>query len=146
MLRFLGKHFRHWAIVIGEGADTPRYYRGPLWDGMSSNESLSYDSGSCRIGFDYKSSGFEREYIFSICRWMAMTVGLDGRPVVVYDGIEEIVCVEGNGIDAYGCVVGPEVRRFAIDREVYGYDGLELIRREIKRLHEQWNSASASSR
>jgi len=102
MLAFLEKNLRKFPELLGKPADQPVYYRGPLEDGLPTNESLSYDDGPCRIGFDYNCSSLEREYIWTICRWMALQCGridifqysphfpnLQGAfPVVVYDGQE----------------------------------------------------------
>lgn len=91
MLAFLEKNFRHWQDVCGGREGTQRFYRGPLPDGE-----LSYDKGPCRIGFDFNAGDYEREYIFAVCRWMALKVGRVDvvetsccrlkYPVIVYDG------------------------------------------------------------
>jgi len=101
MLAFLKANFRQFTELTDKNGPH-NYYRGPLPDGLPSDESLSYDSGPCRIGFDFNDGGFAREYIFTVCRWMALKVGrlysfptkgtpdLQGDiPIYAYDGDDQ---------------------------------------------------------
>lgn len=103
MLTFLKTNFIHWPKLIGSKSND-KYYRGPIGD------DFSYDHGDCRIGFDFNASSFDRDYIFTLCRWMALKVGridefptrirpsLSGKyPVIVYDGDEATDPDEGEG-------------------------------------------------
>jgi len=102
MFEFLFNNFRHWDDLRHRES---RYYRGP-----SVNGDLDYDKGPCRIGFDFSTSGFEREYIFAVCRWMALKVGRvdtfptkcrpevkGAHPVIAYDGDEATRAGDGDG-------------------------------------------------
>lgn len=91
MLAFLDREWQPFPVLAGRPRNSPTYIRGPL------SGDLSYDHGKRRIGFDYGPvSGYEREYAFATCRWMALRVGqrkrfdgLDGLvPYYVYDGYE----------------------------------------------------------
>lgn len=163
MMAFLKKNFRHFPELEGRKKTAAVYYYGPIPNGKKCG--LSYDSGKCRIGFDYNASGYERDYIFTICRWIALKVGrlytfptknradLQGDfPVIVYDGDEATDPEKGagpwpilldnlsdeQGVDQTGCklIINPKEDRFYQD--LYGYDGWELIRKEMKRLNSLW--------
>ena len=58
---------------------------------------LSYDHRRSAIGFDYNASDPERDYIFSITRWMTLKIGrrkffkgIGTVPYLVYDGVESM--------------------------------------------------------
>lgn len=38
-------------------------------------DDLSYDHGKNAVGFDYNACEPERDYIFAVCRWMAIKAG-----------------------------------------------------------------------
>jgi hypothetical protein len=112
MLRFMNDQYQPWAKVMA----------GPPsgdFDGSASNPTtdLSYDKVELVIGFDYSGlSGWEREYVYAACRWMAIKIGKrkaefpqrDGRalafdsqvPYIVYD--EEIEIPVGPDVDELG--------------------------------------------
>lgn len=90
MLRFLGKHFKHFSD------DPVRYISEP-------RSELSYSDSKVQVGFDYKSGwgafSYERAYYFSILHWIALKVGArktkigkykvaKSSPYVRYDGYE----------------------------------------------------------
>jgi len=67
--KFMEKNFRHWSIITGKNPDEWQGSGGPptdeVWERPTS------------IGFDYQSGmcGFERDYLYSVIRWMAIKVG-----------------------------------------------------------------------
>lgn len=164
MLAFLRSEFRHWPKLIASKSND-KYYRGPI------GRDLSYDHGPCRIGFDHNSSGGERDYVFTICRWMALKVGridefptqvrpeLTGKfPVIVYDGDEATSPEDGEGawpvildsvkgipeeymwavVDKFGIKQKINEEEAKFYAKIDGYDGWEIIRKEMKRLNEAW--------
>lgn len=95
MSAFLKVHYRKWPAVCGKKCGS--YLRGPI------SRDFSYDRGKCRIGFDYNASGFERQYAYAVCRWIALKVGkvgtypdkffpgLNGRfPIIAIDGSDDL--------------------------------------------------------
>lgn len=100
MLKFMGKHYRKWSTVRGEGPES-----------ISTREltdDISYGQREGVIGFDYASHchGWEQTYVYCLSRWVALKVGrakqrfvLDGgertfefdRPLhyIKYDGDDE---------------------------------------------------------
>jgi hypothetical protein len=80
ILQFLEKNYRCWPAVCGKGKHS--YSRGPTDD-------ISYGGTKTSIGFDYGAmSGFERDYIYSVLRWMAIKVG-DRKTEMFTDETEE---------------------------------------------------------
>jgi hypothetical protein len=97
MLDFMQLNYRTWAVVSGKKAHEHA--------GDPSDE-FYYDSSSQALGFEYTSGlhGWERTYIFSIVRWMAIKIGQRKTrfnkeavepnvfpkpvPFMVYDGYE----------------------------------------------------------
>jgi hypothetical protein len=160
LLAFFSKHYRKWTDVRYDGKYS-NYLDGPTDD-------LDYDHGPCRIGFNYNASGGEREYGFSVCRWMALHVGkrrdfldlkgLGPVPYVVYDGHERFpvlvreACPDvpkgASFVDEYG------VRSLSkIELELLGKGNslvadleldLGVIRKELERLTKDWRSYHAS--
>jgi hypothetical protein len=67
--KFMEKNFRHWSLITGKNPDEWHGSGGPptdeVWERPTS------------IGFDYQSGmgGFERDYLYSVIRWMAIKVG-----------------------------------------------------------------------
>lgn len=88
---FLESHFVYPHKILGHKVSYSCLKKGDF----------SYDSGRCCIGFDYSAIfGFEREYIYTICRWLALKQGrkqkkFDGftsnidLPYIIYDGIDK---------------------------------------------------------
>ena len=122
MFDFLKENYKDANTLTGK-----TYYnfaRGPTDD-------LSYaPKKGFFLGFDYNTSGFEREYAFQLCSWMAKTAGKTTKfakkelPFIVYDGIENIaLCEEGitlpktisqRVVDKYGfCSSSPAFTSFA---------------------------------
>lgn len=83
-LKFMQMNFHHWSIVCGKPPSE--------WQGSASDptDDLSYGDTRASIGFDYQSGvyGFERDYIYSVIRWMAIKVG-DRKTKMLVDGDEE---------------------------------------------------------
>lgn len=71
MLDFMEANYRRWSVVCGVPQDE--------WHGSagSPTDDISYAKSNTSIGFDYQSGmyGFERDYVYSVLRWMAIKVG-----------------------------------------------------------------------
>lgn len=81
-LKFMQENFRHWSVVCGkEPSEWHGSVRGPTDD-------ISYGKTETSIGFDYQSGmyGFERDYIYSVIRWMALKVG-DRKDQMPIEGV-----------------------------------------------------------
>lgn len=105
MTLFLEVEFRHFKSDLGR----KEFYTSiPLPDGYAyygrSIRNLTYDGGGCRIGFNLNASNGEREYIFTLTRWIALKVGRlkrfelfeDKANYYVFDGYEAVpVLVRG---------------------------------------------------
>lgn len=89
MLEFLKRNYKDANTLTGK--DYYLYASDP-----TTNLSYSPKRGIL-IGFNYNAHGFEREYIFQICSWMAMVAGktkkFEGKDLqfIIYDGVEDIV-------------------------------------------------------
>lgn len=92
LLAFLQENLRPWHQLMPDdlGSRTPE----ADWTARLT-DTFAYDDGTCRLGFNFSSSGALRgHYGFSILRWMAVVAGrkrrLDGFdeavPYYVYDG------------------------------------------------------------
>jgi hypothetical protein len=71
MLGFMKAKYRRWSVVCGITHNE--------WNGSAGDPTDDYSYGKTEnsIGFDYQSGmhGFERDYIYSVLRWMAIKVG-----------------------------------------------------------------------
>jgi hypothetical protein len=92
-LRFLGfmkTHSRRWSLVCGKEQSE--------WYGSASDptDDLSYEHSQDMIGFDYQSGmfDFERDYIYSVLRWMAIKVGERKDRMLVDEDEEGVVMHE----------------------------------------------------
>ena len=153
MLTFLEQEYKTWPeLYYHKPKGTPSYLRGPL------GADLSYYHGKCYIGFDYNAASGEREYAFSIVRWIALKIGKQfkkvGMPYYNYDGDEVIGIVTTGDCIVQGCDVttGLGVLRQTSDaRKVKGMwqvlaefaiydepDALDVIRAEMQRLDTAW--------
>ena len=151
MLGLLKREYREWPVLRGH-PERGSALRGPLSRG------LSYHRGKCFIGFDYgPPPDGEREYAFSIVRWVALRIGCknpEGLPYYVYDGHENIALLvdadhldpEGATVDRWGVPIEtPDARRvggvwdriFMMVRIEDG-DMFPVIRAEIQRLDALW--------
>lgn len=95
MHEFLIRQYKPWSELV-DGEDIPDHFQGPYIDDQLDTP------GKCCIGFDYQPvTGAEREYHFSLIRWMAIQIGkrrskfrgealvlVTPVPYVLYDGIE----------------------------------------------------------
>ena len=101
MMKFLRKNFRPWSVVTAgtDHAIDPDY--DPTIHRLCRDGDLDYDSGKCRIGFNYHSMppGGLNDYVWGTLRWIAVRIGrrkpfaklLPGKgsvPYTVYDGNE----------------------------------------------------------
>lgn len=113
MLAFMQEHYRSWPILCGdpEGA----CYAGPPTD------DLSYDKAKTAIGIDYGAChGWEREYAFSLVRWMAIRIGVKRRRFTDEGTLKEPVPVfVYDGTDTWPIIVGkaptPDLRQYEVD-------------------------------
>jgi hypothetical protein len=137
MLRFGKQHFKRWSQLTGREHD----YASALKEGGE----LSYDRNRRHIGFDYKVS-LDREWAFSLCRWMAIRVGTKkkGVPQIRYDGCEW-EAVEPTRYDEHGCprwesLSERERRLFELefDEKALGYAPFKIIAAELTRLSALW--------
>jgi hypothetical protein len=105
-LKFLQSNFHRWSIVCGKD---PSKWQGSAGD---PTETLSYGGSSTSIGFDYSSGmyGFERDYIYSVIRWMAIKVGDRKKQML---------------IDESGA--GPVIHQFSEPTPYYLYDGEPML-------------------
>jgi hypothetical protein len=78
-------------------SQTGNYSRLAININKDSDDSLSYDSSKSAIGFDYNACEPERDYIFSVVKWMALKIGKTFKikgvgevPYYVYDGEEKM--------------------------------------------------------
>jgi hypothetical protein len=153
MLAFLDREWQPFPVLAGRPRNSPTYIRGPL------SGDLSYDHGKRRIGFDYGAvSGYEREYAFATCRWMALRVGQRKRfegldrlvPYYIYDGHEAtpvLIAAEwANSVkkkysvsDEYGLRLddNPDIKlHLLVNKDAV--DLSDVLRTEFKRLDEAW--------
>ena len=100
MLHFMEQNFRRWCTVCGSKPDE--------WQGSASNPTDDIFNRPKAIGFHYQSGmyGFERDYIYSVLRWMAIKVGVR-RSKMKTDETDE----------------GEEVATFPEPVPYYNYDG-----------------------
>jgi len=89
-LKFIQENFRHWNMVSGVDSSE--------WQGSAGEptDDLSYGGTKTSIGFDYQSGmyGFERDYLYSVLRWMAIKVGDRKTRMVVDKDDEGAVAIE----------------------------------------------------
>ena len=71
MLTFMARDFKSWSALTGEAHD----YVSPLL----TDDELEYCPKKGHTGFNYNASGLEREYAFSVIRWMALKAGENKR-------------------------------------------------------------------
>lgn len=103
-LSFMQKNFRHWYVVCGKDPSE--------WHGSASDptDRVSYGDAKTSIGFDYQSGmyGFERDYIYSVTRWMAVKVGdRTVRMDVGEDDYQVVVFQEPTPYYIYDCDTNP---------------------------------------
>lgn len=84
MKAFMDEHYHKPHELFGGKNDYSRF-----------TDDLSYDSHRMALGFDFNATEPERDYIFAVCRWMALKVGQvrarwkslgKAVPFTVYDG------------------------------------------------------------
>lgn len=85
MRAFMKTHYRGWAEID----DNQKHSYSRFSD------DLDYDGAKTALGFDYNACEPERDYIFAVCRWMAIKIGRKKKwkalglvPYYVYDGYE----------------------------------------------------------
>lgn len=67
--KFMERNYRRWSVVTGKDPNE--------WHGSSGPPTDEVFERPTSIGFDYQSGmgGFERDYLYSVIRWMAIKVG-----------------------------------------------------------------------
>lgn len=105
-LAFMKQNFRPWNVL--------RRVDPSEWQGSAGDptDALSYGGAKRLIGFDYQSGmyGFERDYIYSMIRWMALKVG-DRKKQMVVDKTDK----------------GSIIHSFSNPTPYYIYDGEETL-------------------
>jgi hypothetical protein len=116
---FLLTHYKPWSEIV-EKEDLQDHFEGPYLDDELDTP------GRCTLGFDYDPAvnGAEREYQFTLIRWIAIQVGKrrstfrgegltlpNPVPYVLYDGIEAVPLL----IQAEWSKVSIALRPFIID-------------------------------
>lgn len=161
MLRFITINYRSFTALLTGDLD--------LEDSWTSfpTHNPSYGSDDYPvIGFDYKSSDYEREYPYRICSWMAMHGGVTGLirigesviecPFLLYDGTEHVFLTKEkpNGeipsdisiieVDNFGYYpINPKLHR--IDTDDHGIDWYNrLFHQEVQRLDSLWRQANGA--
>ena len=126
MLAFMQENYKPWSELDNREAD---YTRGPL-----PGKELSYTNGKkLVIGFDYNTTGMEREYTWQVCLWMTATIG---KGYIWYDGLEKIDSSEWK-IDADGLfIIQRDTCHFLSDKEFAREES--IVRNEIMRLNDLW--------
>ena len=142
LLAFMKAHYRSWPLLL-TGQDGPCYAGPPTDD-------LDYDSRSkTAIGVNYGVCGdWEREWAFTIVRWMALRAGTNRRmfsdgvrleapvPFMVYDGYESwpLIVVtkaqakklpkrlQGFAVDQQGIHNGPDAESEYVKHSLFGVD------------------------
>jgi len=72
MLAFLSEHYRCWPQVMGEDEKHWWFNSSP----PKGSPDLSYDDAKLALGFDHSGlHGWERLYLMTVCRWIALQVG-----------------------------------------------------------------------
>lgn len=103
MFGFMESHYRRPSEIFRQKDDYSRFTSNHLSDEATH---LSYDSHARAIGFDYSACEPERDYIFDVCRWMALKIGkvkeFKHLPFPVscycYDGLKNIPILAGVSI------------------------------------------------
>lgn len=127
MQDFLTKHFRPWTKVIEH---IPLETRGLfLPQGEEPSSEVSYRNPHTSIGFGKLAHGWERDYQFAVCRWIALQVGRQKMrfskedcggttdkpvPFIVYDDIDSwpvFLCTSKQAK-----ALGKKQRQWAVDR------------------------------
>lgn len=123
-LKFMQESFRRWSMVCGKDPSE--------WQGSASDptDDLSYGGTKTSIGFDYQSGmyGFERDYIYSVIRWMAIKVG-DRKTKMLIDDDE-----------------GAVVHEFSEPTPYYIYDGEKALNPILVTTEEQASTFPTSQR
>ena len=78
MKKFMAKHYRPWPELIGFDPEA-RYVSLPT-------DKLDYTHGKYHIGFNFRASSEEREYMFVVLRWMSLMAGSTSTRIPGYEG------------------------------------------------------------
>jgi hypothetical protein len=115
---FMQEYYTKPSALFGRKNDYSR-----LSVNINKEPGLSYDHSKLAIGFDYNAVGPERDYIFSIIRWMTIKIGKTKRlkaigdvPYYVYDGYDKCLVIVG---DFYNENIPEEYKHCVVDS--YGY-------------------------
>lgn len=168
MIAFLNENMRAWYVVAGlpvrkgprPGFQTGHFegkFESIQWAGPSGTKSdnLSYCHRRGHIGWDFNCGGEEREYMFTVIRWMSQRVGdksKAGFPRYLYDGHEWIDCEDWR-IDPLGIPwlddrsenSKEHARHFGFMTNYAkcylpkGETFESVLRKEMKRLDDLWN-------
>lgn len=140
MIAFMREHGRSLSQLAGE-PDAEALF-GPYWaDGTGDPESrerggLSYIHRRGHIGFDY---GWDREYKFTLLRWMAQKVGKkkDGKARYLYDDCEWID-IKPEETDELGLSKRATSKgMFILEMGLRKYNAMKTEMRRLDRLWEE---------
>ena len=159
IIAFYRKNLKGWADLVSDAGGVKLdkaawYFRGPLWarkednDGVGEGcDGLSYCHRKLHIGFDYNCGLGEREYLFTIIRWLAVRFGdkaKNNNLRYLYDGNEWTEIILGQH-DYLGL---PTEKLLAESRwliheqnyikELFKVDFMQIVRAEMLRLDGLW--------
>lgn len=108
LIAFFKQNFRTWASLANEKAGKTLYQdeKESYFSALSWSKDLSYCHKKLHIGFDYNACMGEREYCFTLIRWLAIRFGdkINGTPRYLYDGCEWIE-IDPKQYDANGMLL-----------------------------------------
>jgi hypothetical protein len=150
MLAFMTTNYQSWPALMGH-PDGPCYASSPTGD-------LSYDRSKLALGLDYGvCSGWEREWAFTIIRWMALKVGSNRKtfsngikvptptPFMVYDGYETWPLIVGTkatakklskdfqwcAVDAQGIHNGPNAEGDLVQHGIFDMEDPNAVTQRV---------------
>jgi hypothetical protein len=91
MKAFMVKNYQPPSKLFGGDWDAARFATNDAPEG----ERLSYDHNRLAVGFDYNCADPERDYIFSVVRWMALKLGKKRK----FKGLGLVHCYRYDGYE-----------------------------------------------
>lgn len=129
MLTFMAREFKPWSVLTGAVHD----YVSPLL----ADDELEYCPKKGHIGFNYNASMFEREYAFSVIRWIALKA--DERRQYFYD--DERTSIDTacyvNGVPTLQQMELSHMDQWIRERP----DHLKILVDELGRLDKAWQES-----
>ncbi len=144
MIDFMNEHGKSYSFLVGQEKKN-EWHSGPFWadpkdpnaDKISKQRGgLSYICRRGHIGFDY---GWDREYKFTLLRWMVHKIGVRNPKTknyrVLYDDCEWLQ-IEPDNYDELGMQLE---RGEASTFQLVPKSELKMLRAEMKRLNQLWD-------